>query len=91
MSTHLSVSLEPAVLLYGSVAEADSFLAAALWHSDSCDVSVEYVQHWASLMRGRGIEFASHASACQYWLYEKQSVRIRPALKATGEPRKIAG
>jgi hypothetical protein len=88
MSTHLSISLEPAALLSGSASEADRFLAAALWHSDSRDVSVEYVRHWASILRGRGIEFASHASACQYWLYEKQPGRVRAAPKPSGESRK---
>ena len=90
MSTHLSISLEPAVLLFGSAAEADSFLAAVLWHHDSPEISIDYVSHWASIMRRRGIEFASHASACQYWLYEKQPGRVRLALKTAAKPRNTA-
>jgi hypothetical protein len=90
MSTYLTISREPAVLLCGSAADADKFLATALWRSAPPEVCVDYVQHWASIMRERGIEFASHASACEYWLFEHQPGRVLLAppggSRKTGSP-----
>jgi hypothetical protein len=90
MSIRPSIELEPAVLLSGSVAEADNFLSAVLWKCDSAKVAVGYVSHWASIMRGRGVEFASHAAACQYWLYEQQAGRLRATPKSSVSRRETA-
>ncbi len=61
---------EPLALKCGSAAEADQFLMAHLWGASECLLPPGTVMHWAKLLHGRGDEFASHAAACHYWLYE---------------------
>src|SRR5258705_13998201 len=61
---------EPAILLKGTSKEADRFIVAALWENTGAPVPVAYVANWARILQLRGDEFASHASACHYWLFE---------------------
>ena len=71
MATIASSDVEPLVILAGSPEEADRFLMSALWGDSDPFVSVLGVLGWADVLRGRGSEFASHAAACHYWLYER--------------------
>ncbi|WP_234774794.1 hypothetical protein [Paraburkholderia tropica] len=61
---------EPFPLKFGSPAEADRFLVTYLWGDTECQLSPGLVMHWVWLLHGRGEDFASHAAACHYWLYE---------------------
>jgi hypothetical protein len=77
MASQFLVVQEPTEIVSGGPAEADRFLVAALWSSEPGTVPVEHVRHWADLLRRRGDDFASHAAACQYWLYEHPAGYLR--------------
>lgn len=67
----LIYEMAPSALTTGSPYEADKFLVTCLWKAGEEDsVPHDTVMYWAMLLRRRGEEFASHASVCQYWLYE---------------------
>ncbi|MDE1141119.1 hypothetical protein WCQ02_20100 [Paraburkholderia tropica] len=61
---------EPAALKRGSTTEADQFLVTNLWGASESLLPPHTVMHWAKLLHDRGVDFASHAAACHYWLYE---------------------
>jgi hypothetical protein len=71
MATFAASDIEPLVILTGSPEEADRFLMSALWGDCDTFVSVPRVLGWADVLRQRGSDFASHAAACHYWLYER--------------------
>jgi hypothetical protein len=71
MATFAASDIEPLVILTGSPEEADRFLMSALWGDSDTFVSVLGVLGWANVLRERGSDFASHAAACHYWLYER--------------------
>jgi hypothetical protein len=62
--------LEPSALIVGTPEEADHFLVSALWGPSEGMLPIGSVMHWARLLHDRGDDFASHAAACHYWLYE---------------------
>jgi hypothetical protein len=62
----------PAVLISGTAAEADHFLVNALWPKEGSIPSVATVIAWQDALQLRGEEFASHVSACRFWLYEQK-------------------
>ena len=70
-------ALDPEELLTGTPREGDAFLMNALWKSPTDAPPAEWVVHWRDLLRERGEDFASHVSACQYWLYEQELGRVR--------------
>ncbi|RQM46509.1 hypothetical protein EHZ19_18495 [Paraburkholderia bannensis] len=61
---------EPLALKSGSPLVADRFLMTYLWGASECLLPPGTVMHWAVLLHERGDDFASHAAACHYWLYE---------------------
>ncbi len=72
----------PAVIISGSPGEADRFIVAALWTGEEPTPTINAVTKWASVLRERGVEFASHASACHYWLSEQMAIKAgRPPLR----------
>jgi hypothetical protein len=71
MATFAASDIEPLVILTGSPEEADRFLMSALWSDSDTFASVVGVLGWADVLRERGSDFASHAAACHYWLYER--------------------
>lgn len=68
MSAELDAS--PAVLILGSPQEVDRYLFSLLRDSSIGPPSLHIVANWIRLLEARGTEFASHAVACHYWLYE---------------------
>jgi hypothetical protein len=58
--------IAPAVLLGGSVEEADRFLVETLFGAQERTVPVQCVLNWARLLRLRGDDYASHAVTCHY-------------------------
>jgi hypothetical protein len=87
MASHFRFVLQPAEVLSVSPEEADRFLVAALWSSAPGTVPVDHVRHWAEVLRGRGDDFASHAAACQYWLYEHPAGYLRVPSNLRNEHR----
>lgn len=81
----------PDVLQTGSPRDVDEFLIEALWTDPIHPLALASVSTWATLLRGRGVAFASHSSACHYWLYEKLSGNEyeMPALLQTGSPAEV--
>ncbi|MEX3950889.1 hypothetical protein AB4Y40_24415 [Paraburkholderia sp. EG287B] len=63
--------MEPEVLLVGAPAQADHFLLSTLWGPGGTRIPVFQVLGWMEILRDRGVDFASHAAVCQYWLYEQ--------------------
>jgi hypothetical protein len=70
---HADAVMPPVVLQSGSPEAVDAYLVDALWHEGPSTLSAATVSYWATLLRRRGIDFVSHASACHYWLYEELS------------------
>src|ERR1700754_3100474 len=93
MATFAPSDIEPLVILTGSPEEADRFLMSALWGDSDTFVSVLGVLGWADVLRGRGSDFASHAAACYYWLYENTAnvPAILQAWKRERNARNAAG
>jgi hypothetical protein len=89
MASQFPFALEPAEVLSGSPVEADQFLVAALWNTAPGTLPADHVRHWADVLRGRGDDFASHAAACQYWLYERPAGYVRGAQRPSGEEKRI--
>ena len=81
----------PPVLQTGNPKEVDDYLVGALWQRRAPEITLAAVSLWATLLRRRGTEFASHASACHYWLYEKLSLKTDelPAVLQTGNPAEV--
>ena len=65
----------PAALVSGTPIEADRFLVAALWTGEVSPPTISAVAEWAITLHRRGDEFASHASACHYWLFEQMATQ----------------
>jgi len=63
----------PAVLQIGDAERVDDYLVRALWKAEVPGLTPAVVSCWAALLRARGTEFSSHASACHYWLFERLS------------------
>jgi hypothetical protein len=84
-------AVTPVVLQTGSPGEVDEYLVRALWHDQTPSLTPAVVSHWATLLRRRGRRFASHASACHYWLYDKLSGDSDgpPAVLQTGTPAEV--
>lgn len=61
---------EPLALKSGTALDADRFLMTYLWGASERLLPPRIVMRWAALMHERGEDFASHAAACHYWLYE---------------------
>lgn len=80
-----AVASLPAVILLGTAGEVDRFIVAALWTGKSPVPTVAEVTAWAHALHQRGDAFASHSSACHYWLYE-QRTRERLAASSINRP-----
>jgi hypothetical protein len=66
--------VEPrAIIVAGTPAEIDRYLVATLWTGEEPAPTIRTVTEWADLLRRRGDDFASHASACHYWLFEQMA------------------
>jgi hypothetical protein len=68
-ASHL-IELDPPDLLCGTPEIADRYLVWALFGESEAYLFAWYVLHWADIVQARGDDFASHAAACHYWLYE---------------------
>lgn len=58
------------MLTHGTARDADRFLVEALWVRSASCLPIVDVMDWIVALHERGEEFASHVSACSYWLYE---------------------
>ena len=64
-------AISPAIVATGTPKEVDEFLVDALWKTRFGILPTSLVVEWAALLHQRGEEFASHASTCHYWLYDR--------------------
>ncbi|CAB3805450.1 hypothetical protein LMG28138_05668 [Pararobbsia alpina] len=72
----------PAIIISGTPAEADRFLVAALWTGEEPVPTISAVTEWTNILHMRGDDFASHASACLYWLFEQKATQAGRLLRA---------
>jgi hypothetical protein len=63
----------PAIIISGSPIEVDRYLVVTLWTGEEPKPSVRTVTEWVNILHERGDDFASHASACHYWLFEQMA------------------
>jgi hypothetical protein len=63
----------PPVIRTGSPGAVDRYLRSALWRAGGNSLPLLDVIEWTNVLRVRGDDFASHVSACHFWLYERSS------------------